>query len=68
MAKKIEKLQLNLPDVSGNISFETFKKITPYDISNIKKDEFQTLLQKFGSENYTNASFGEPFSHLTIPI
>ena len=37
-------------------------------ISNIKKDEFQTLLQKFGSENYTNASFGEPFSHLTIPI
>ena len=37
-------------------------------ISNIKKDEFQTLLQKFGSENYTNASFGEHFSHLTIPI
>ena len=37
-------------------------------ISNIKKDEFQTLLQKFGSENYTSASFGEPFSHLTIPI
>ena len=37
-------------------------------IRKIKKDEFQTLLQKFGSENYTNASFGEPFSHLTIPI
>mgnify|MGYP003396044481 FL=1 len=37
-------------------------------IRKIKKDEFQTLLQKFGSENYTSASFGEPFSHLTIPI
>ena len=39
-------------------------------ISNIKKDEFQTLLQKFGSENYTNASFGKQISFidLTIPI
>lgn len=37
-------------------------------ISNLKKDEFQKLIQKFGAENYTNASFGKPFSHLTIPI
>lgn len=37
-------------------------------ISNIKKDEFQKLIQKFGAKNYTNASFGKPFSHLTIPI
>ena len=39
-------------------------------IRKIKKDEFQTLLQKFGSENYTNASFGKQISFidLTIPI
>ena len=32
-----------------------FKSIS---IINIEQDEFQTLLQKFGPENYNNSSFG----------
>ena len=66
------KATIELQNISDNLglkcilmpSFLTGRII----ILKIKKDEFQTLLQKFGSENYTSASFGEPFSHLTIPI
>jgi len=39
MTKKAQKPQLNIPVVSSSISFETFKKLSSYDISNIKKEE-----------------------------
>ncbi len=39
MKKKPQKPQLNIPVVSSSISFETFRKLSSYDISNIKKDE-----------------------------
>lgn len=39
MTKKAQKPQLNIPVVSSSISFETFRKLSSYDISNIKKDE-----------------------------
>jgi hypothetical protein len=38
MAKKAKNPQLNIPVVSSSISFETFKTLSSYDISNIKKD------------------------------
>ena len=38
MAKKAQKPQLNIPAVSSSISFETFRTLSSYDISNIKKD------------------------------
>lgn len=38
------------------------------NIMKIKKDEFQTLLQKLGSKNYTNAYFGKTISSIVLPI
>lgn len=38
MTKKAQKPQLNIPVVSSSISFETFRTLSSYDISNIKKD------------------------------
>jgi len=39
MTKKTQTPQLNIPVVSSSISFETFRTLSSYDISNIKKDE-----------------------------
>lgn len=68
------KAMIELQNIKDNLGLKC--TITPsfltgrISIWKIKKDEFQALLQKFGSENYKNASFGKQISFidLTIPI
>lgn len=52
---KLQKLRNDLGLKCILIPGFAFKSIS---IINIEQDEFQTLLQKFGPENYNNSSFG----------
>ena len=70
MAKKPQKPQLNIPVVSSSISFETFRTLPSYDISNIKKDNPSSFNGNIEFRKYkvTVEPIDEPFEVLSERI
>ena len=70
LGKAIIELQNIIDNLGLKCSLVPNRLTNSIGIMNIKEKEFETLIQKFGADNYTSYSFEKPFSfiYLDIPI